>query len=100
MRRILTVFIASPSDLADERKKTFEVVAEINEVVKNIDWSIDLLGWEDTLPGYGRPQGLINRDVERCDLFIGMLWRRWGTEPALDSKFSSGFEEEFSIARE
>jgi len=100
MRRILTVFIASPSDLADERKKTFEVVAEINEVIKNLDWSIDLLGWEDTLPGYGRPQDLINRDVERCDLFIGMLWRRWGTPPALDSQFSSGFEEEFSIARE
>lgn len=99
MRRILTVFIASPSDLADERKRTFDVVAEVNEVVKNIGWSIDLLGWEDTLPGYGRPQALINRDVERCDLFIGILWRRWGTPPALDSPFSSGFEEEFSVAR-
>ena len=54
---------------------------------------------EDTLPGYGRPQALINRDVERCDLFIGLLWRRWGTPPATDSTFSSGFEEEFSIAQ-
>jgi hypothetical protein len=99
MRNVLTVFIASPSDLAAERKRTFQVVDEVNNVIKNIDWSIDLLGWEDTLPGFGRPQALINRDVERCDLFIGLLWRRWGTPPAQKSGFSSGFEEEFSIAR-
>ncbi|MGO9094598.1 MAG: DUF4062 domain-containing protein [Bryobacteraceae bacterium] len=98
MRKVLTVFIASPCDLADERRRAFEVVAEINEAIKNIDWSIDLLGWEDTLPGYGRPQDLINRDVERCDLFIGLLWRRWGTPPGQDSRFTSGFEEEFSNA--
>jgi hypothetical protein len=74
-------------------------VNEINEAIRNIDWSIDLLGWEDTLPGYGRPQALINRDVERCELFIGLLWRRWGTPPAAHSRFSSGFDEEFSIAK-
>ena len=99
MRDVLTVFIASPSDLAEERKAAFNVVAEVNGTVKRLGWSIDLLGWEDTLPGYGRPQGQINRDVEECDLFIGLLWRRWGTSPALDSTFSSGFEEEFHIAR-
>lgn len=99
MRRVLTVFIASPSDLAAERKRTSEVVTEMNGALKKIDWAIDLLGWEDTLPGFGRPQALINRDVGRCDLFIGMLWRRWGTPPAQNSTFSSGFEEEFSIAK-
>ncbi len=82
MRNVLTVFIASPGDLAVERKRAFQVVAEVNDTIKNIDWSIDLLGWEDTLPGFGRPQALINREVERCDLFIGLLWRRWGTPPA------------------
>jgi len=99
MRNVLTVSIASPSDLADERRRAFQVPAEVNESIKKWDWSIDLLGWEDTLPGYGRPQARISRDVERCDLFIGLLWRRWGTSPAQDSRFSSGFEEEFSIAR-
>jgi hypothetical protein len=99
MRKVLTVFIASPGDLSDERKRAFQVAAEVNESIKKWDWWIDLLGWEDTLPGYGRPQAMINRDVERCDLFIGLLWRRWGTPPAQDSQFSSGFEEEFSIAR-
>jgi hypothetical protein len=99
MRNVLTVFLGSPSDLADERKKTSDVVAEINEGIKTIGWFIDVLGWEDTLPGFGRPQALINRDVERCDLFVGLLWRRWGSPPSVDSHFTSGFEEEFAIAR-
>src|ERR1035438_7224554 len=98
-REVLTVFIASPSDLADERKKAFEIAAEISVLFKKKGLSIDLLGWEDRLPGYGRPQSQINQDVEVCDLFIGLLWRRWGTPPTLGSAFSSGFEEEFSIAK-
>ncbi len=53
--------------------------------------------WEDTLPGYGRPQGIIKKDVERCDLFIGLLWSRWGSQTG---SYSSGFEEEFELARE
>ncbi|MEP7309150.1 MAG: hypothetical protein ABJA98_26905 [Acidobacteriota bacterium] len=99
MRNVLTVFIASPSDLNPERRAAFEVTAELNETLKKINWSVDLCGWEDTVPGYGRPQAQINRDVERCDLFLGMLWRKWGTSPDKHSVFSSGFEEEFSIAR-
>jgi hypothetical protein len=98
MRNVLKVFIASPADLKEERLRTAEVVREINEIIKALDWEIDLLGWEDTLPAIGRPQALINADVERCDLFVGMLWRRWGTPPAQDPMFTSGFEEEFSIA--
>jgi hypothetical protein len=98
MRNVLTVFIASPSDLSEERKAAFSIVGEINETLKSIDWSIDLLGWEDTLPGYGRPQELINCDVQRCDLFIGLLWRRWGTPPSHDRKYTSGFEEEYMTA--
>lgn len=58
-------------------------------------WHIDLLGWEDTLPGAGRPQALINDDVDNCDLFIGILHMRWGSP---SGRFSSGFEEEFERA--
>jgi Domain of unknown function (DUF4062) len=98
IREIRTVFIASPSDLAEERKKAFEVVADVNKLFKRGGISIDLLGWEERLPGYGRPQAQINQDVEACDLFIGFLWRRWGTPPGITSAFTSGFEDEFSIA--
>ena len=51
-------------------------------------------------PELGRPQEIINRDLDGCDLFVGMLWKRWGTPPGT-SPYTSGFEEEFerSLAR-
>ncbi len=59
-----------------------------------LGYQVELVGWEDTLPGVGRPQAIINRDLDGCDLFIGMLWKRWGTPPGTEP-YSSGFEEEF-----
>ncbi|MEQ1922708.1 MAG: HEAT repeat domain-containing protein [Pyrinomonadaceae bacterium] len=92
-RNILTVFLASPNDLGPERFAVRDVVQELNESLRDIGWQIELLGWEDTAPGAGRPQELINRDVDGCQLFFGMLWKRWGTPTG---KYSSGFEEEFT----
>lgn len=98
IRKILTVFLASPGDLADERRVVREVVDKINRIVSQpLGWQIELRGWEDTLPGSGRPQELINKDVDSCDLFLGILWRRWGSSTG---KYFSGFEEEFERARE
>ena len=92
------MFLASPGDLEPERRIAREAVERINKVVsRRVDWHIELLGWEDTLPGYSRPQDIINRDVDCCDLFLGLLWKRWG-QPT--GKYSSGFHEEFLRARE
>lgn len=96
-RNVLTVFIATPGDLVKERNILREVVERINKSIgRNIGWNLELLGWEDTLPSFARPQELINKDVECCDLFIGVLWKRWG-QPT--NKYDSGFEEEFRLAR-
>lgn len=35
MRNVLRVFIASPSDLREERKRTAEVVGEINDLSRH-----------------------------------------------------------------
>src|SRR4029079_4742538 len=35
--------------------------------------------------------------LDAADLFVGLLWRRWG-EPTGSAGFSSGFEEEFERA--
>lgn len=96
IRKILYAFLASPGDLPDERKAIRDVVDEFNESwADDLGYHVELLGWEDTVAGFGRPQELINQDVDRCDLFIGLIWRRWGTPPDKDGKFSSGFQEEF-----
>jgi len=92
-RNVLTVFLASPGDLQEERNITRSSVERVNKILsRRVGWQIELLVWEDTLPGYSRPQALINRGVDSCDLFLGVLWRRWGQDT---SKYSSGFEEEF-----
>lgn len=96
-RKVFTIFLAAPGDLSEERQKTREAVARFCKVFgSRLGWHVDLLGWEDTLPGYARPQSIIDQDVDRCDLFIGILWRRWG-QPT--GKYDSGFHEEFMLAR-
>lgn len=95
-RKILTIFLASPSDLNEERRLARQTVDDLNKCLgRSLGWHLELLGWEDTMPGCARPQELINGDLALCDLFIGLLWKRWGQETG---KFSSGFEEEFTIA--
>ena len=102
IRKILYAFLASPGDLPDEREAVRDVIAEFNETLADeFGYQIELLRWEDTAAGSGRPQELINQYVDRCDLFIGLIWKRWGTPPDKDGTFSSGFHEEFerSMAR-
>lgn len=96
-RRILSVFLASPNDVVEERTIAEEVVADFNKTLgRRLDWQVDLHKWEDTSPGYGRPQAKINAAVDGCQLFIGLLHERWG-QPT--GAFSSGFEEEYERAR-
>jgi hypothetical protein len=93
---VLRVFLASPGDLQAEREIVRDVIRGVNQSIgRRVGRQIELYGWEDTRPGYGRPQALINPEVEACDLFLGLLWRRWGTATG---SASSGFEEEFNIA--
>lgn len=94
--RLIKVFLASPGDLTNERSLAKESVDEINkQFAPHLGFRVELLAWEDTLPGSGRPQDIINQDLDLCELFIGMMWKKWGTSPAINSVYSSGFEEEF-----
>ncbi len=97
---ISRIFVASPGDLAEERRRFPKILEKLNQIKANaLGVHLEPLGWEDTLPGMGRPQALINKDVERCDLFVMLLWKRWGTPPAEKSRYSSGTEEEYELAR-
>lgn len=95
-RKIVKIFLASPGDLSPERIVARNIVDQFNN-----DWAdhfgiqIELVGWEDTLEGYGRPQALINKDLDECEFFVGVIWKRWGTAPDIKGPFTSGFEEEF-----
>jgi hypothetical protein len=96
-KSVLNIFIGSPGDVTEEREIAKSVVDRINNYVAiNLDLVVELRGWEDTIPGYSRPQKLINEDVMRCDLFLGLMYKRWGSP---SGKYTSGFEEEFAIAQ-
>ena len=92
---VFRVFLASPSDLEEERKAAQEVVEGLNPIIRKVDSILELRGWEDRSPGFGRPQEHINEHVDGCDLFVGILSHRWGSHTG---KYSSGFEEEFERA--
>ena len=96
-RKVIRVFIASPGDLGAERRLFREIISEVNRLkAHGMGIQLEPLGWEDTLPGVGRPQELINKDIKKCDLMIMLLWKRWGTPTG---EYSSGFEEEYELAK-
>lgn len=67
--RTIRVFIASPGDLAVERRAFKDVIEELNNGFgDDAGVKFEALGWEDTLASTGRQsQGVINREIDRCD---------------------------------
>jgi hypothetical protein len=95
-RRVFQIFLASPSDVSAERDVVRQIVNEVNRVVAPMcGLAFEVYGWEEEVPGMGRPQDHINPHADDCDLFIGLLWKRWGQSTGT---FSSGFEEELNRA--
>jgi hypothetical protein len=97
----LRVVLASPSDVAGERKALSVLVERINiDTGRAAGIELELWKWEtDARPGFHPmgPQGLIDEvlRIEECDLFIGIFWNRLGT-PTPDGK--TGTEHEFHNA--
>jgi tetratricopeptide (TPR) repeat protein len=98
--RTIRVFIASPGDLAVERRAFKEVIDELNEGFgDDAGVTFQALGWEDTLATTGRrSQSVINQEIDRCDAFILAMHRRWGQEAPDAKPYSSYTEEEFHRA--
>jgi Domain of unknown function (DUF4062) len=90
-------FVASPGDVSAERTSLSDVIKEIDEVHgPALGYGLDLIKWEThTAPGAGPPQQVINEQIGKYDVFIGIMWRRFGT-PTLVA--GSGTEEEYRNA--
>jgi Domain of unknown function (DUF4062) len=98
-RKVVKIFLASPGDLVEERLAAYDTVVRFNQTWADyLGYQVDLIGWEETVSSHGRPQEIINKDLEQCELFFGMLWRRWGTPPDINGLYTSGFEEEFTVS--
>jgi len=100
-KEILKLFLASPGDVSQERDRVEEVVKDVNLTYgEEHNLRIEVTRWEThVFPGYGSdPQDVVNRqiaDMTQFDLFVGIMWNRFGTPTP---RAGSGTGEEFERA--
>ena len=96
-KTIIYVFLASPGDLERERTIAKKIFSELEALTEKTNYALKLIIWEGMGPEFGRLQDTVNKEgVDICDIFIGLLWKKWGTPTG---EYSSGFEEEYEIAK-
>lgn len=105
----IRLFIASPGDVTPERDRLLKVVQEFNQPNGFLDehgLTLQALDWRSHVaPLMGRPEAVVLEQlpVETWDIFIGLMWSRFGTatgalDPQTGFSFDSGTEEEFTLA--
>jgi hypothetical protein len=96
---VISVFVASPSDVSEERKALESVTQELNKLwSKNLNLRLDLIKWEtDVYPAFGNyPQDVINEQInDDYDVFIAIFWSKIGSQT---QRADSGTIEEFNRA--
>ncbi len=97
---ILSIFVASPSDVAEERDILERIVGSVNASLAGaLGCRLELIRWErDVSPGFGAdPQAVINSQIpSEIDVFVGILWHRIGSPT---NRAESGTIEEFELAK-
>ncbi|HVO25309.1 MAG TPA: DUF4062 domain-containing protein [Candidatus Margulisiibacteriota bacterium] len=99
--RKIVIFVASPGDVQSERGQLAKVVDELNLTLTALapekGLFVELVRWEThATPGLGRDaQDVVNRQIPTYDIFIGIMWKRFGTPTAVAG---SGTAEEFQNA--
>jgi hypothetical protein len=105
---LISVFVASPGDVMEERTRLQLVINELNQpggLAEQYGCTLRLLDWRDVVSGMGRPEKVILEQlpVKSWDVFVGVLWHRFGTpsggrDPETGRFYDSGTEEEFRLA--
>jgi hypothetical protein len=98
---VLTIFLATPGDVTDERARFADVISDWNRAwSRDLGLRLDLVRWEDdAYPAIGDDaQDVINQQLPAdYDLFVGLMWSRFGTPTG---RAGSGTKEEFDRAIE
>jgi hypothetical protein len=99
--QVLSIFLASPGDVAEERARVKEVVDSWNLAwSRELSTRLELIRWEsDAFPDAGEDaQDVINGQLpDDWDIFVGVMWCRFGTPTG---RAGSGTHEEFLRAFE
>ena len=97
--KVLSIFVASPSNVSEERDQVDSVVQDINSThAKQMSVRFEVFRWErDIVPGFGEnPQDVINAQLPPYDIFLGILWHTVGSPT---KKAESGTVEEYERAK-
>jgi len=94
----IKLFVSSPSDVQQERNAVEDIITQINDNEGlERSFNVTVYRWEKNhTPDGEKYQKQINEELKDTDIFVGILWNRFGT-PTDD--YQSGTEEEFAIAR-
>ena len=96
--QIKRVFLGCPGDLMSERSCFPRVLETVNNLrAHSLGFHLEPIGWERIIPSFGRPQQLINEELQVADLAIIMFWNRIGS-PSSTISSKTGTLEEFEIA--
>lgn len=96
--QIKRVFLGCPGDLMAERSRFPRLLEAVNNLrAHSLGFHLEPIGWERVIPSFGRPQQLINEELEVADLAIIMFWNRVGS-PSSSTSSKTGTLEEFEIA--
>jgi hypothetical protein len=72
--QIKRVFLACPGDLSAERSKFMRLLETVNNLrAHSLGFHLQAVGWERVIPSHGRPQSLINQELDTADLVIVMF---------------------------
>jgi len=95
----ISVFLASPDDVSEDREAVVEAIRELNDILSETGAIIlKLMRWQThAYPSVGEdPQAVINEQIGNdYDIFIGILWKKFGTPTG---RAASGTQEEFERA--
>jgi hypothetical protein len=93
----LRILVASPGDVERERDHVSAVAEELNRgVAAQAGFYVEAVRWETHVrPDMGRPEQIILDQIGAFDIFVGIMWQRFGTPTGIAD---SGTEEEFEFA--
>lgn len=94
---IIRLLLSSPGDVPEERERLTKAVFKFNnQFTEEKRVFFKVIRWEDMAPQIGKsPQFTINNQIGFYDIFVGIMWNRFGTPTDIAA---SGTEEEFNTA--
>ncbi len=102
--RTIKILVSCPGDATPEKEQIKRLCKDFSDANRgNSNISFTILDWKDFVGYYGiRPQEQLNEYFGDYDVYIGILWKRFGTKPGSENsdgkENESGTEEEFYIA--